>query len=104
MASCAITAAAYVRPLSLIGATVLVGTFFFAFHYVGFWTPIPGQAIGISFANTFGVLGVRKDLIDPRVIEDFPGWLKMIAAAQTILGIVLLFLFGLAVRNRFRMK
>jgi hypothetical protein len=94
----------YVRPLSLIGATVLVGAFLFAFHYVGFWTPIPGQAIGISFANTFGVLGIRKDLIDPSQIELLPGWLKVIATVQTGLGIVLLFLFGLAIRNRFRIK
>jgi hypothetical protein len=31
-------------------------------------------------------------------------WLKTVAAIQTALGIVLLFLFGLGIRNRFRMK
>jgi hypothetical protein len=30
--------------------------------------------------------------------------LKVIATVQTVLGIVLLFVFGLAIRNRFRMK
>jgi hypothetical protein len=42
--------------------------------------------------------------IDPHVIEPFPGWLKVAAAVQTGAGIVLLFLFGLALRNRFRIK
>jgi hypothetical protein len=50
------------------------------------------------------VLGFRKDLIDPQVLTGLPGWLKVIAASQTIAGIVFLFLFGLAIRNRFRMK
>jgi hypothetical protein len=62
------------------------------------------EAIGLSFANTFGVLGIRKDLIDPEVIKALAGWLKVIASVQTGVGIVLLFLFGLGIRNRFRMK
>jgi hypothetical protein len=31
-------------------------------------------------------------------------WLKVFSALQTILGVILLFLFGLGVRNKFRMK
>jgi hypothetical protein len=62
------------------------------------------QAIGLSFANTFGVLDIRKDFIDPDVLQNLPGWLKVVSAIQTIFGIVLLFLFGLGIRNRFRMK
>jgi hypothetical protein len=38
------------------------------------------------------------------VITHLPGLLKVVAALQTSAGIVLLFLFGLAIRNRFRMK
>jgi uncharacterized protein YjbI with pentapeptide repeats len=100
----------YVRPLSLIGATVLVGTFFFWAHLVGFWIPAladpghTGQAIGLSFANTLGILGIRKDFVDPALLQGLPGWLKVVSTIQTLLGIVLLFLFGLAIRNRFRMK
>jgi hypothetical protein len=30
--------------------------------------------------------------------------LKILAAVQTILGTILLFLFGLGIRNKFRMK
>jgi len=35
---------------------------------------------------------------------DLPNWLKAIAVIQSILGVALLFLFGLGIRNRFRMK
>jgi hypothetical protein len=70
-----------------------------AIGLTNFW-----QAIGLSLANTFGVLGFRKDLIASEVIESLPNTLKVVAALQTAAGIVLLFLFGLAIRNRFRMK
>ena len=59
-------------------------------------------AIGISFANTFGVFG--RPLMKPEVLLELPDWLKALATIQTILGIVLLFLFGLAIRNRFRLR
>jgi hypothetical protein len=91
----------YVRPLYGLLITIAAGIPFFWWHFglSGYF-----QAVGHSFANTFGVLGFRKDLISPDVIACLPGWLKAIAASQTIAGIVLLFLFGLAIRNRFRMK
>jgi hypothetical protein len=60
--------------------------------------------VGLSLANTFGVLGVRKDPFDATIITSLPGWLKFIAALQTGAGVVLLFLFGLALRNRLRMR
>jgi hypothetical protein len=39
------------------------------------------------------------------LVADTPlDWLKVFAALQTILGTILLFLFGLGIRNKFRMK
>jgi len=38
------------------------------------------------------------------VIARLPTWLDVLSAVQTILGTILLFLFGLGVRNKFRMK
>jgi hypothetical protein len=96
----------YTRPLALLVATVLVGAIIFAAHEASFWVPLLGyvsKAIGISFANTLSLLG--KPLLRPDVVlAEYPDWLKAVATIQTILGIVLLFLFGLGVRNRFRMK
>jgi hypothetical protein len=58
------------------------------------------EAIGISFANTFSILG--RPLIETDVLLGLPNWLKAVATLQTIFGIALLFFFGL--RNTFRMK
>jgi len=38
------------------------------------------------------------------MIGRLPAWLDVISAVQTVLGAVLLFLFGLGIRNKFRMK
>jgi len=38
------------------------------------------------------------------VLYEYSDWLKAVATIQTILGIAFLFLFGLGIRNRFRMK
>jgi uncharacterized protein YjbI with pentapeptide repeats len=94
----------YVRPLGLIVAVWLVGAFLMALHLVGFWAPIPGYAFFLSIANTFSVLGIRREFINLTTVQLFPLWLTVVAAVQSILGIVLLFLFGLGIRNRFRIK
>jgi uncharacterized protein YjbI with pentapeptide repeats len=91
----------YFLPLGWLFVTIVVGAALFLTHFGLSKYP---QAIGLSLANTFGVLGFRKDFIDPNTIEFLSRILKVVSAAQTIAGIVLLFCFGLAVRNRFRMK
>ena len=92
----------FVRPLSGLLITAATGALPFWFYFG--WPSKFWPAIGLSLANTFGVLGFRKEFIKPHVIDALPGILKVFAALQTGAGIVLLFLFGLALRNRFRMK
>lgn len=89
----------YVRPLYGLLITAAAGVLPLWWHLCGLW-----RAIGHSLANTFGVFGFRRDLIGSDVLAALPGLLKVLAAAQTIAGIVLLFLLGVAIRNRFRMK
>ena len=91
----------YIWPLYGLILTAIAGTLPFG-AYFGLYKF--KKAIGISFANTLGVLGFRKDFVDPKLIEALPSFLKVFSAVQTVAGIVLLFLFGLAIRNRFRMK
>jgi uncharacterized protein YjbI with pentapeptide repeats len=100
----------YARPFGILIAIVLLGAIPIRAHFSG-WSPVTfiahglsGRALGLSFANTFSVLSIRKDFIGPDLLQSLPGWLKVVATIQTILGIVLLFLFGLGIRNRFRMK
>jgi hypothetical protein len=96
----------YMRPLLLLVLTVMVGAIPLLV------TPLRvrncavlngAEAIGISFANTLSLLG--RPLLRPEVVlYEYPDWLKAVATVQTILGIAFLFLFGLGIRNRFRMK
>jgi hypothetical protein len=62
------------------------------------------EAWGLSAANTLNVFGFRKDFFDINFMKSLPFWLDVISAVQTILGTILLFLFGLGIRNKFRMK
>jgi uncharacterized protein YjbI with pentapeptide repeats len=87
----------WLKPLECLFWTVYAGwlAFWWGLGPAGIW-----QAAGLSFANTFAVLGFRKELIDPDVLKSLPGYLGFLSGAQTAVGIVLLFLAGLALRNR----
>jgi hypothetical protein len=91
----------YVRPLVGLLVTIAIGAMLYLTHFGISKYP---RAVGLSLANTFGVLGFRKDFIDPSVIEALSRALKVVSAVQSVVGIGLLFLFGLALRNRFRMR
>jgi len=91
----------YFLPLGWLLVTIVVGAALFLTHFGLSKYP---RAIGLSLANTFAVLGFRKDFIDPNTIEALSHILKVVSAVQTVAGIVLVFCFGLAIRNRFRMK
>jgi len=99
----------YMRPLLLLVQTVLIGAIPLLMVPLRiantrvFQQSSAAEAIGISFANTLSLLGrplLRADV----VLAEYPDWLKAVATIQTILGIAFLFLFGLGIRNRFRMK
>ena len=64
----------------------------------------PRQSPWLSIANMLNIFGFRKDFFDATTIENLPAALKILSAVQTILGTILLFLFGLGIRNKFRMK
>ncbi len=90
----------YFRPLVALFYLALIGTLaFLTSDSLTAW-----QSLGLSWANTFNVFGFRKDFFDPKIIADLPGWLDVVAALQTIFGTIFLFLIGLGIRNKFRMK
>jgi hypothetical protein len=64
--------------------------------------PIP-EALVLSVANTLPFLGLsRATLPDFHALA--PPWLDLFSALQSLAGIVLLFLLGLGLRTRFRMR
>jgi hypothetical protein len=55
------------------------------------------RAAGLSFANIFSFLQKRE-------MTSYSGPAQVIGAIEAIVGLMLLFLLGLALRNKFRMK
>ena len=69
---------------------------------VPFW-PALGQGLAVSFSNTWRFLGFNR-AFNPDFFKATPGWIEVIVGAQTLMGVMLLFFLGLALRNRFRLK
>ena len=94
-----------VRPLVAFAALFLVGFALLAIDPFGFagkkltaW-----DAAFTSFANMFGTLPL-KTLANYTTDKTFAYSAEIFAIFQTIAGVVLLFLFFLALRNRFRLR
>ena len=87
----------YWRPLIGLVITVLVGMVFI-------WSQRGSisEAAALSLANTFAVLGFRREFFGSEVLN-IP-YLRAVGATQMAFGMIFLFLFGLAIRNQFRMK
>ena len=64
------------------------------------WT----TAFGLSAANIFKFFGFQRVYFEGNVIANLNPYLQSMTAAQTVFGYVLLFLLGLGLRNRFRLK
>jgi uncharacterized protein YjbI with pentapeptide repeats len=90
----------YFWPFYWLVATIAAGAWVFR----GFDALGPLRSYGLSAANTLNVFGFRKDFFGNEFMKDLSSWLDVVAAAQTVLGAILLFLFGLGIRNKFRMK
>ena len=88
----------YLRPLGALIVVAAIGAA--AFWY--FDARNYGEALGLSAANTLNVFGFHKFF--NLAIETPFALLKVFSALQTILGAILLFLSGLGIRNKFRMK
>jgi hypothetical protein len=91
----------FARPLYWILVTIVLGALALWPH---FGLAKFEKALGLSIANTFAVLGLRKELVASHVLEELSDFLTVLTGIQTVLGAILLFLFGLGLRNSFRMR
>jgi uncharacterized protein YjbI with pentapeptide repeats len=93
----------YLRPLLALVGVVAFGTLALLLsNRLSPWQPL--EPFGLSLANTLNVFGFRKDFFEPATIQGLPAVMEVVAAVQSILGTILLFLAGLGIRNKFRMK
>lgn len=61
------------------------------------------QLSGFSLASLGGFFGMRKEFF-AEFMKDLPGTVLALSGAQSLLGAVFVFLLGLSLRNRFRIK
>lgn len=94
------------RPLLWLFAVFASGIAIFAHVPLCAGKPMPFKlAARLSFANIFVFLPDKRELMTTTEMGFcLSNWTAAVSAIQSILGFVLLFLFGLALRNRFRMK
>lgn len=90
----------FLWPLSWLAVLILLGAWLLVPALNNDWA----LALGVSTANTLGSLGLRKELVDPDTLRKLARWQQVVSGAQTVIGLTLLFLIGLGLRNRFRMK
>jgi hypothetical protein len=93
------------RPLLWIVVSFAIGYFVFAGTPVFNGTHLTrAGAVALSFANIFSFLPIRREIMTPEMIAGLSNLAQIVGVAQSLLGGILLFLLGLALRNRFRMR
>jgi Pentapeptide repeats (9 copies) len=93
------------RPAFWLVICFASGYFIFAGTHVFNGTHLTREkAAALSFANIFSFLPMRREIMTDELIKGLTSWAQAIGVVQSLLGAILLFLFGLALRNRFRMK
>lgn len=105
-----------VKPVLYLGGLILAG---WALIFVAEWWdynlgawPDPdrpaeylglGRSFALSLSNVFGFLGLNRTFLADEV-RTLTTASEIVSTVQTVAGLVLLFLLGLALRNRFRIK
>ena len=95
----------FLRPFIWLLVVFAAGTAAFARAPIHCGAPMPIRlAIKLSFANIFVFLPDKREIMTPEMTACLSDTTRAISALQSVSGVVLLFLLGLALRNRFRMK
>lgn len=93
----------YTRPLLWLIYTIVASAILFAPHFSRS-EHVVKDCLAVSIANTFSLLGFRKELVPSSTFDSMPLVLLILSGLQTIVGAVLIFLIALAFRNKFRLK
>jgi hypothetical protein len=62
------------------------------------------SASGLSFANIFSFLLIKREIMTSEMVACLSSVAQITCAVQSLLGALLLFLLGLALRGRFLMR
>jgi uncharacterized protein YjbI with pentapeptide repeats len=98
-------------PFEWLAALIVTGWAIFSFWLALFQTADPGarwhqplvEGLSLSIANSLPFLGLMRSM-HPHFYDRAPALIDFLSIAQSLAGIVLLFLLGLGLRTRFRMR
>ena len=96
-------------PLMWLFVLFAMGSVFYAMHTktlssTAFSLEAIPHAAALSFANLIPFVPITHEIISANTIAGLSRTEKIIGVLQTLLGTPLIFLLGLALRNRFRMR
>ncbi len=93
------------RPFLWLLAIFAVAMIYFTHANVVEGLPLPPpDAASLSFVNMFSFLSLRRDFFGETIISQFSRETMIVSAVESVLAVVFLFLLGLGLRNRFRIK
>ncbi|MGA2056620.1 MAG: pentapeptide repeat-containing protein [Bradyrhizobium sp.] len=93
------------RPVLWLLLLFTAGAAIFARAPIHCGAPMPIRlAVKLSFANIFVFLPDKREIMTLDMVACLSDTTRAVSAIQSISGVALLFLLGLAIRNRFRMK
>ncbi|MGJ4973449.1 hypothetical protein ACQR1N_33065 [Bradyrhizobium sp. HKCCYLRH1073] len=95
-----------IKPVLWLLVVFVSGAAVFARAPLYCGAPMPVKlAMKLSFANIFVFLPDKREIMmTGKMAECLSNTTQAVSAVQSLLGVALLFLLGLALRNRFRMK
>ncbi len=100
------------RPVVAMLTLIVLGAALLSYHITlqdqppqasTFWQSM-GLSMGWSTANMLPFTGFARTYFGLAFYQALPAWLKVFAGFQTLAAIPLLFLFGLGLRNTFRLR
>jgi uncharacterized protein YjbI with pentapeptide repeats len=95
----------FTKPLLWLLGVFVAGATFFALAPVYCGAPMStDRAAWLSIASVLIFLPTKRELMTEKMVECLSDSAQIVSVVQSLLGVVLLFLLGLALRNRFRMR
>jgi pentapeptide repeat protein len=93
------------KPLIWLFVLFVSGSIFFSGTPVFKGTRMTmSSAAGLSFANIFSFLPLMREITSADMVASLSRAAQIVGVVQSVLGALLLFLLGLALRTRFRMR
>lgn len=94
------------RPLQWLMGVWIFFAHIFAMLKAGAQASIAEFLFGIklSASSVLGPFGMRREIFKRDELAQLDGWFHFVMGLESVLGIILIFLIGLAIRNQFRMR